>query len=92
MGLVVLLLGGGGGGGWGGKLHALGFRARRSLVCCGGFLARFVVAKVMSLFSSLSPQEVVPPTSESHPATVEHECHECLLLCHTSCQESVARR
>lgn len=30
MGLVVLLLRGGGGGGWGGKLHALGFRWRRS--------------------------------------------------------------
>lgn len=64
------------------------------LYVAADFLARLVVAKVMSLFSSLSlsPQRVVPPTSESHPATVEHECHECLLLCLTSCQESVARR
>lgn len=57
----MLLLGGGGGGGGGGlggKLHALGFRARRSLVNCGGFLARFVVAKVMSLFfPPFSPRE-----------------------------------
>lgn len=54
------------------------------LVCCGGCLARFVVAKMMSLLFFPFPQRVVPPTSKSHPATVEHECHESLLLCHTS--------
>lgn len=58
--MVLLLRGGGGGGGLGGNLHALGFRWRRSLVCCGGFLARFVVAKVMSLFFFPFPPESSP--------------------------------
>lgn len=34
----------------------------------------------VAFFAPFFPQRVVPPTSKSHPATIEHECHESLLL------------